>query len=76
MGVMQMKEPLYGNGIRGVLDEALAENATAKSRFESLSAADRAAFLRRTEGVRSREEMKGLLDELAGWQEGHPPYQL
>ena len=43
-GVMDVREPLYGNGIQGVLDEALAENAVAKLRFEGLSPADRAAF--------------------------------
>ena len=71
-----MNEPLFGNGIRGVLDEALAENAIAKSRFESLSPEDRSAFLKRAEKTRELGEMKELLNDLVGWQEGHPPYQL
>ena len=70
-----MTEPLFGNGIRGVLDEALAENAIAKRRFEGLSDADREAFLRRAEGA-DLEETKELLNELTGWQKGHAPYQL
>ena len=70
-----MTEPLFGNGIRGVLEEALAENAIAKRRFEGLSDADREAFLRRAEGA-DLEETKKLLNELTGWQEGHAPYQL
>ena len=72
---MDMQKPLYGNGLRGALDEALAENAVAKLRFEGLSPADRAAFLRRAEGA-DLAETKELLNELTGWQEGHPPYQL
>ena len=74
-GVMDVQEPLYGNGIRGVLDEALAENAVAKLRFEGLSPADREAFLHRAEGA-GLAETKELLNELVGWQKGHPPYQL
>ena len=70
-----MTEPLYGNGIRGVLDQALAENAVAKRRFEGLSDADREAFLRRAEGA-DLKETKELLNELVGWQKGHAPYQL
>ncbi len=70
-----MTEPLYGNGIRGVLDQALAENAVAKRRFEGLSGADREAFLRRAEGA-DLKETKELLNELVGWQKGHAPYQL
>ena len=70
-----MTEPLFGNGIRGVLDEALAENAVAKLRFEGLSDADRKAFLRRAEGA-DLEKTKELLNELTGWQKGHAPYQL
>jgi hypothetical protein len=72
---MKMTEPLFGNGIRGVLDEALAENAIAKRRFEGLSDADREAFLRRAEGA-DLEKTKELLNELVGWQKGHAPYQL
>ena len=72
---MNMTGPLYGNGIRGELDEALAENAVAKLRFEGLSPADREAFLRRAEGA-GLAETKELLNELVGWQKGHPPYQL
>ena len=69
------QEPLYGNGIRGVLNEALAENAVAKLRFEGLSEPDREAFLRRAEGA-DLAKTKELLNELGGWQKGHAPYQL
>ena len=69
-------EPVYGNGVQGVLDEALAENAVAKMRYEGLSPADREAFLRRAAQAGGLGEIKELLNDLVGWQKGHGPYQL
>jgi len=73
---MQMKEPVYGNGIDSDFEEALSENAIAKARFEGLTDADKNAFLQRVRSAGSKDAMKPLLDELVGWQKGHAPYEL
>lgn len=58
------------------LRRALAENAMARERFNSLPPEAREKLLRRAEQVHDRMEMKALVDEFLGWQTGHPPYQL
>lgn len=66
----------YGNGIDSDLEEALAENAIAKARFNAMPDGERKEFLRRAREIRGLEEQKKLLNELVGWKKGHEPYQL
>ena len=66
----------YGNGIGRDLAEALAENAVARARFDAMTPEERSAFLRRARQRRGLREQKALVDELAGWEQGHAPYQL
>lgn len=75
-GGEKMKQPIYGNGIRSDFTQALAENAVARAKFESLPPREREEILRRAGQRRGLQEQKALLDELTGWQIGHPPYQL
>ena len=45
---------------------ALAQNATAMRAFASMSEAEQQAVLERTKQVRSKNEMRQLVDQLAG----------
>lgn len=71
-----MKRKRRGNGLHSNFEQALAENAVARSRFESLGPKEQEALRARARDARGLEENKRLLDEMVGWQEGHPPYQL
>ena len=74
--VMNVKKERNRFGIYTDFDKALSENAVAKLRFDSLPPEEQANFRARAKNARGLEENKRLIDELVGWQIGHPPYQL
>lgn len=73
---MKMKKRRYSEGIDNDLDQALTENAVAQASFRAMTEEEQQKFRRRAEEKHGMAETRKLADSLAGWQEGHPPYQL
>ena len=71
-----MRKHRWSEGIHSDLDQALTENAVAKSRFEAMTEEERQRLRRRAAEASDMEEVRKLTNDLVGWQEGHPPYQL
>ena len=55
---------------------ALEKNAAARAVYLAMDDRGRAELLRRARTIGDQRAMDQLADGLAGWAEGHPPYQL
>ena len=66
----------YGNGITTDFGQALAENAAAMAMFDAMTAEEKQKVLARARQAENFSQMKELINDLVGWQEGHPPFQL
>ena len=56
--------------------EALGRNGKAVQYWCGLTPEKRREVLQRVEKLSDPGEIKSLVDELVGWEKGHPPYQL
>ncbi len=66
----------YGNGITTDFGQCLAENATAMAMFDAMTPEEKQKVLERARQAENYPQMKELINDLVGWQIGHPPYQL
>lgn len=71
-----MRDYGFGNGITTIFSEALTENAEAMLLFDAMTAEEKQKVLSRAAEIDTIADMKAYLDELVGFEIGHPPYQL
>lgn len=72
---MSDKDFGLGNGITTLFSQALTENRAAIERFDAMTADEKRAVIERARKIETIQEMKALVDDLVGFQEGGPPYQ-
>ena len=56
--------------------EALGRNGKAVEYWCSLTPEKRREVLKQVEVLTDPGDIKSFVDELVGWEKGHPPYQL
>ena len=56
--------------------EALERNGKAVIWWEAMTDEERAQHLHAVSALRGPQEMEAYVDNLVGWEIGHPPYQL
>ena len=57
-------------------ERALQKNAVALAMYEAMGPGAREQLRQRAALARTPEELDAVVDAMAGWQRGHPPYQL
>ena len=55
---------------------ALDKNAAAMAVVRAMNDRDRDALAEKARAIRDPKALDAFVDAIAGWQEGHPPYQL
>ena len=55
---------------------ALEKNAAARAMYLAMDDRGREKLLRQARQIGDQRAMDQLVDSFAGWQRGHPPYQL
>lgn len=73
---MNMENHGRSDGITTAFERAITSNGEALSIYNAMLPQEQREFRKKAEQCRSREELKNLINELVGWQTGHPPYQL
>lgn len=64
------------DGITDMFQRALTSNGEALSLYNAMLPDEQQRIRERAAQIVSKEEMKALVDDLVGWQKGHPPFQL
>ena len=70
------KDQTPAPGPEDMLAWALEKNAAARAVYLAMDYRGREELLRRARAVGDQRAMDRLADGLAGWEKGHPPYQL
>lgn len=64
------------DGITDLFERALTSNGEALIIYNAMLPEERQKLRDRAARITDKNEMKALINDLVGWQEGHPPYQL
>ena len=73
---MQLSEKADYGTVGSDLERALHRNAAALAMYEAMGPKAREKLRQRAALARTPEELDAVVDAMAGWQRGHPPYQL
>ena len=64
------------DGITDLFERALTSNGEALIIYNAMLPEERQKLRDRAARITDKNEMKALINDLVGWQEGHPHYQL
>lgn len=73
---MKMSEHADYGTVGSDFERALNKNAAALAMYQAMGPQAREKLLRRAAAARSGAELDAVVDSMAGWMKGHPPYQL
>ena len=73
---MKLSEHADCGTVGSDFDRALQKNAAALAMYRAMGPKAREKLRQRAARARTPEELDAVVDSMAGWQRGHPPYQL